>query len=66
MCEECLLENNDVDNLLEQYEEQQREVHINDTPDAICELGYIAEKLESAYENEYRRDPTYKNEENEE
>lgn len=57
--------NNDyIDKLPEQYEEQQREVHINDTPNTICELGYIAEKLESAYENEYRRDPTYKNEEN--
>lgn len=57
--------NNDyIDKLLEQYEEQQREAHINDTPNTICELGYIAEKLESAYENEYRRDPTYKNEEN--
>lgn len=59
-------DNDYIDKLLEQYEEQQREVHINDTSDTICELGYIAEKLESAYENEYRRDPTYKNEENEE
>lgn len=58
----CPLETDNIDDLLEQYEKQQREVHINDTSDAICELGYIAEKLESAYENEYRRDPTYKNE----
>ena len=63
MCKECLLENNDVDDLLEQYEKHQREVYINDTSDAICELGYIAEKLESAYEDKYRLDPTYKNEE---
>lgn len=63
MCEECMPEIDNIDDLLEQYEEQQREVYISDTSDAICELGYIAEKLESAYENEYRHDPTYKNEE---
>ena len=63
MCEECLVETDDVDDLLKQYKKQQREVYINNTSDAICELGYIAEKLESAYETKYRRDPTYKNEE---
>lgn len=59
----CPLETDNIDDLLEQYEKQKREVYINNTPDAICELGYIAEKLESAYENEYRCDPTYKSEE---
>lgn len=59
----CPLETDNIDDLLEQYKEQQREVHINDTSDAICKLGYIAEKLESAYEARYRLDPTYKNEE---
>lgn len=34
MCKECLLENNDVDDLLEQYKKQKREIYINDTPSA--------------------------------
>ena len=29
MCKECLLENNDVDDLLEQYKKQKREIYIN-------------------------------------
>lgn len=52
-----------IGDLLEQYKQQQREVYINNTSDAIFQLGYIAEKLESAYEEKYRCDPTYKNEE---
>ena len=52
-----------IDDLLEQYKEQQQEVYINNTSDAICKLGYIARNLASAYEEKYRSDPTYKNEE---
>lgn len=52
-----------IGDLLEQYKQQQREVYINSTSDAICKLGYIAGKLESAYETKYRLDPSYKNEE---
>jgi hypothetical protein len=52
-----------IDDLLEQYKKQQQEVYINNTPAAICKLGYIARNLASAYEEKFRSDPTYKNEE---
>lgn len=45
MCEECLLENNDVDDLLEQYKEQKREIYINDTLSARTKLGAIADAI---------------------
>lgn len=51
-----------IDDLHKEYELQKREVYIKNTSNAICELGYIAEKLESAYETKYRLDPSYKNE----
>lgn len=63
MCEECLLENNDVDNLLEQYKQQQREVYINKTIPAIDRLEGAANRLADAYEMKYRASPTYENEE---
>lgn len=63
MCEECLLENNDVDNLLEQYKQQQREVYINKTIPAIDRLEGAANRLADAYEMKYRANPTYENEE---
>lgn len=59
----CTLNTDSIDNLLKAYERQQREVYINNTSDNICRLGYIAKALESAYEDKYRSDPTYKNEE---
>lgn len=52
-----------IDDLHKEYELQKREVYIKNTSNAICKLGYIAEKLESAYETKYRLDPSYKNEE---
>lgn len=59
----CQLETDNLDNLLEQYKHQQREVYINNTSGNICQLGRIAGKLENAYEDKYRCDPTYRNEE---
>lgn len=56
----CTLNTDNIDNLLKAYERQQREVYINNTSDNICRLGYIAKDLESAYEDKYRSDPTYK------
>lgn len=54
---------NDVDDLLRQYEEQQREVYINRTIPAIDRLEHIANRLADAYEIKYRANPTYENEE---
>lgn len=51
-----------IGDLLKQYKAQQREVYIDDTSDAICKLGYIADDLARAYEEKYRSDPSYKNE----
>lgn len=62
MCEHPSKSNN-IDNLLEQYKQYQREVYINNTSDNIYQLGCIAYKLEEAYEDKYRSDPTYRNEE---
>lgn len=52
-----------IDDLLKEYALQEREVYINNTSDAICRLGHIAGNLARAYEEKYRSDPTYKNEE---
>ena len=64
MCKECLLENNDVDDLLEQYKKQKREIYINDTLSARTKLGAIADAIADSCEAEYRANPTYKNEKN--
>lgn len=53
----------EIDNLLKQYELQQREVYINRTVPAIDQLEDIAYRLADAYEMEYRANPTYENEE---
>lgn len=62
MCEHSS-ESNNIDNLLEAYERQQREVYINRTIPAIDKLEGIAYDLANAYEMEYRANPTYENEE---
>lgn len=62
MCERPSKSNN-IDDLLEAYERQQREVYINRTIPAIGELEGIAYDLADAYEMEYRANPTYENEE---
>lgn len=62
MCERPSKSNN-IDDLLEAYERQQREVYINRTIHAIGRLEGIAYYLADAYEMEYRANPTYENEE---
>ena len=62
MCERPSKSNN-IDDLLEAYERQQREVYINRTIRAIGRLEGIAYDLADAYEMEYRANPTYENEE---
>lgn len=62
MCERPSKSNN-IDDLLEAYERQQREVYINRTIRAIDRLEDIAYDLADAYEMEYRANPTYENEE---
>lgn len=62
MCEHSS-ESNNIDNLLEAYERQQREIYINRTIPAISRLEGIAYDLANAYEMEYRANPTYENEE---
>lgn len=62
MCEHSS-ESNNIDNLLEAYERQQREIYINRTIPAIDKLEGIAYDLADAYEREYRTNPTYENEE---
>lgn len=57
------LKTDSIDNLLEQYETQQREVYINRTIPAIDRLEGISYDLADAYETEYRANPTYENEE---
>ncbi len=52
-----------IDNLLEAYERQQREIYINQTIPAIGRLEGIAYDLANAYEMEYRANPTYESEE---
>ena len=66
MCEICghpSPDTNNIDDLLEAYERQQREVYINRTIPAIDELEGISYDLANAYEMEYRANPTYENEE---
>ena len=65
MCEMCGYpsESNNIDDLLEAYEHQQREVYINRTIPGINKLSDIAYRLADAYEMEYRANPTYENEE---
>ena len=66
MCEICghpSPDTNNIDDLLEAYERQQREVYINRTISAISRLEGIAYDLADAYEMEYRANPTYENEE---
>ena len=62
MCERPSKSNN-IDDLLEAYERQQREIYINRTIPAISRLEGIANDLADAYEMEYRSNPTYENEE---
>lgn len=62
MCEHSS-ESNNIDNLLEAYERQQREIYINRTIPTIDKLEGIAYDLADAYEREYRTNPTYENEE---
>ena len=62
MCERPSKSNN-IDDLLEAYERQQREIYINRTIPAIDKLEGIAYDLADAYEREYRTNPTYENEE---
>lgn len=66
MCEICghpSPNTNNIDDLLEAYERQQREVYINRTIPAIDKLEGISYDLANAYEMEYRANPTYENEE---
>ena len=66
MCEICgrpSPDTNSIDDLLEAYERQQREVYINRTIPAIDKLEGIAYDLADVYEMEYRANPTYENEE---
>ena len=65
MCEICEhpSESNNIDDLLEAYERQQQEAHINKTIPVIDELSDIAYRLADAYEREYRANPIYENEE---
>lgn len=66
MCEICghpSPDTNNIDDLLEAYERQQREVYINRTIPGINKLSDIAYRLADAYEMEYRANPTYENEE---
>lgn len=66
MCEMCghpSPDTNSIDDLLEAYERQQREVYINRTIPGINKLSDIAYRLADAYEMEYRANPTYENEE---
>ena len=53
----------EIDDLLREYELQEREVYINRTIRAIGRLEGIAYDLADAYEMEYRANPTYENEE---
>lgn len=62
MCEHPSKTDN-IDDLLEAYERQQREIYINRTIPAISKLEGIAYDLADAYEREYRANPTYENEE---
>ena len=66
MCEMCghpSPNTNNIDDLLEAYERQQREAYINRTIPVIDELSDIAYRLADAYEKEYRANPNYENEE---
>ena len=66
MCEICghpSPDTNNIDDLLEAYERQQREAYINRTIPTIDELEGISYDLANAYEMEYRANPTYENEE---
>ena len=66
MCEICghpSPDTNNIDDLLEAYERQQREVYINRTIPAIDKLEGIAYDLADAYEMEYHTNPTYENKE---
>ena len=58
------LETDSIDNLIERYERQKREIYINDTLSARTKLGAIADAIADAWEAEYRANPTYKNEKN--
>lgn len=62
MCEHSSKTDN-IDDLLEAYERQQREVYINRTIPAISRLEGIAYDLANAYEMEYRANHTYESEE---
>jgi hypothetical protein len=62
MCEHSSKTDN-IDDLLEAYERQQREIYINRTIPAIDRLEGIAYDLANAYEMEYRANPTYESEE---
>lgn len=58
-----VLEFDEIDELLKEYELQEREVYINRTIPTINRLEDIANRLAHAYEMEYRANPTYENEE---
>ena len=60
----CPLETDNIDDLLEQYEKQKREIYINDTLSARTKLGAIADAIADVWEAEYRANPTYANEKN--
>ena len=53
----------EIDDLLREYELQEREVYINRTIPAINKLEDIANRLADAYKKQYRANPTYENEE---
>ena len=58
-----MLEIDEIDDLLKEYELQEREVYINRTNQTLSQLEGIANRLAHAYESEYRGNPTYENEE---
>jgi hypothetical protein len=58
-----MLEIDEIDDLLKEYELQEREVYINRTNQTLSQLEGIANRLAHAYESEYRANPTYENEE---
>lgn len=58
-----MLEIDEIDDLLKEYELQERKVYINRTNQTLSQLEGIANRLAHAYESEYRANPTYENEE---
>lgn len=58
-----MLENDEINDLLKEYELQEREDYIKRTNRTLSQLEDVANRLANAYEREYRANPTYENEE---